>query len=68
MTRNSHMDSMEAIEVNLESPAARRVFGIIKLMDHSSGFAIPVKIRIVQIVPTISAGGEKSWIKIGIKG
>ena len=28
------MDSMEAIEVNLESPAARRVFGIIKLMDH----------------------------------
>ena len=68
MTRNSHIDSNDAIDVNFESPAARKADGIIKLGGQRRGCAIATIMISVKIVGIISSGGLNSWINIGNKG
>ena len=58
ITRNSHMDNMEEIEVNFESPAARSAEGVTKLVAQRKGWAMEVTSRILNISGIISAGGE----------
>ena len=54
------MDNIEEIDVNFESPAARKTFGNIKLVDQINGFAIAVKNISLYMTGKISAGGENS--------
>jgi uncharacterized protein len=58
-TRSSHIDTNEAIDVKLESPAARKSDGIIKLCDHTMGWAIADIKIIIKIVRTEIRSGPQ---------
>ncbi|MNI99374.1 hypothetical protein D3C73_1584430 [compost metagenome] len=51
------MDSMDTMEVNLESPAARSAEGVMKLTDHSGIWAMELIRKTTKISRTISSGG-----------
>lgn len=59
ITRNSHIVSIEVIEVKRESPAARSADGKIKLTAHSGTWAMEFTNSTTNRSSMISEGGEK---------
>ena len=55
----------EAIEVKLESPAARNADGSTKLVDQNSGWVTAEMTNIINTIGTISSGGLNILINSG---